>query len=232
MSSSSGFLPPVIVGLVSGAASAMLVVFLNSEPTPSVDASGGSLDSAALHSRIADLELLAQDHAVALDALSLQQPSTGLQRQAFDGPSRAEFNQLQARLDELMLGSADAPESLSSNRLDSAIAGVIEQREEEERLERERIVEEKRLARLDNQVNLWTEKLGLSDVQAIQMREMLDNREQARQEVMAAIRSGEMNKADAGAPWQQIDSDYRQGLGAMLTPQQMETLESSGGMAK
>jgi hypothetical protein len=230
--SSTAFIPPLAVGFISGAAGALLVIFLNADPAPSPEPSVELSQTPALLSRIADLELLAQEQAVAIDALHLNRPTAKLQRESLGGPTREEFDQLLARLDGLMLEPATMAESASSDRLELAIAGALNQREEDARLERQRVMEEKRQAQIDNRVAYWANRLSLSDVQATRMGELMTSRDEAREDIRNAIVNGEMAKADAAEPWAQADEDYNSGLSGVLTPQQLEDMNSAGGRSK
>lgn len=228
----SGFFPPLIVGAVSGAAGALLVMFLNAGPASPVAAIETHSDMPALLGRIADLEQLTQQQAAALDAFKLQPPAVNLQRQPHGGPTREEFDLLVARLDGLTSAPIGMVESASSDRLQLAIAGALNQREEDARQQRQRLAEEKRQAQIDNRVAYWADRLDLSDVQAIQMGEFMNSREETRESIRLAIVNGEMAKADAAAPWAQADEDFQSGLSGVLTPQQIEEMNSAGGRSK
>ena len=230
--SASDFIPPLLVGLISGASGALLVMFLNADPASSNTFTETSAETSALLSRIADLERLTQEQAAAIDAISLQSPAAKLQRESLGAPTRDEFNQLLARLDGLTTEPVAIAESPSSDRLQFAIAGVLEQREEDARQERQRMAEEKRQAQIDNQVAYWADRLALSNVQATQMGELMASRDEARHSIRIAVGNGEMAKADAAEPWAQAEEDYRSGLSGVLTPQQLEEMDSAGGAKK
>ncbi|MDP7062302.1 MAG: hypothetical protein QF489_05140 [Planctomycetota bacterium] len=228
MASSNSILSPLLVGMISGAAGAFLVIFLNSEPSSAVDSSDSSSETIALQQRIDDLELLTQEQAVSLDALRQQRPISSLQRESLDAPTREEFDQLLARLDGLSVPTQSAPESASSDRLQYAIADVLDQREQQERMEREQAAEEKRVARLQTQVDWWADRLSMTDAQASQFEDLMATRDESRREIGRLVSSGEMTKPEAAEPWQQANAAFETGLSSVLTPQQLEEMQSSG----
>ena len=232
MSSSFSFLSSLAVGLVAGTAGALLAITLSTESNPAAGSVAPMSDTASLQQRIADLEYLVQVQATSIHGLEMQRPIEDLQREDLDNPTREEFDRLSARLDALSLNPTALSESASNDRLQYEIANVLSQREEDERRARERVVEEKRAARIQNQVDYWADRLTLSNVQATQFENLMASRDEARRAIGEAVGSGEITKAEAAAPWQQANDEYNTGLSGVLLPQQLEEMQSSERYAK
>lgn len=232
MSASFSFPSSLVIGFVAGTAGALLAITLstesNTEPVSVADMS----DSASLQQRIADLEYLVQVQATSIHGLEMQRPTEALQREDLDNPTREEFDQLLARLDAMSLNPTAISESASNDRLQYEIANVLSQREEDELREKERVEEEKRVAGIQSQVDYWTDRLALSNAQAVQFESLMTSRDEARRAIREAVGSGEMTKTEAAVPWQQANDDYNTGLSGVLLPQQLEEMQSSERYAK
>lgn len=154
---------------------------------------------------------------------ALETAAPPVQRQS-DGPTRAEFEALLARLDggsaEPALGLADLP---TGPAFDAAVLAVVNQREEAEAEERRRIVEEKQRAKAAEQiqgtVQRMTDQLGLSEGQGRDLSEVIT----AYADDMAQLKRDWDGGGDQQALGQRktdIQTGLEAGITRVLTPQQ------------
>ena len=215
----------VLIGALSGAAAAALILFLR---PPAGDAAEGaaSVGAEALAGRVAALEQENQEQASLIAALSARPEGASVDRRAADAPSREEFDALLARLEAM--GSEGASFEMPTNQgLEFAIADVLEQREEEAREMKRQQEAERREAQIAKQVDYWTERLDLTPFQAEEMGRLRGERDAGRRDLRAAIGSGEMGKEEAGPAWRALDITFNEGMGTLLTPVQLEDYNSS-----
>jgi uncharacterized coiled-coil protein SlyX len=214
-----GFLPLLLACSVAGALGAGLVLFLQPEPEqhsppPAADA--------AMEARIARLEESLTTQEGRLDVLSEQFAGSLLHRSDSDTPTRAEFEQLLARLEELDQDIPIFQDNPKEEGLQAAIEGVLEQRAATEQEMKEERWEQERQMKIDSEAAYLTERLSLTPVQSQDLNSLLEQRSAGRQAIRQAITSGEMSKQDAGEPWMALETAFDEGLSNLLTPVQME----------
>ncbi len=215
----------VLIGALSGAAAATLVLFLR-PPAGDAEEGAASVAAEALAGRVAALEQENQEQASLIAALSARPEGASLDRRDADAPSREEFDALLARLEAM--GSEGASFEMPTNQgLEFAIADVLEQREEEAREEKRQQEAERREAQIAKQVDYWTGRLDLTPFQSEEMGRMMRERDTGRQDIIAAIDSCEMGKEEAGPVWVALDTTFDEGMGTLLTPVQLEDYNSS-----
>ncbi len=112
---------------------------------------------------------------------------------------------------------------------DSRVLAVLEAREEAERREREAREAERRERWLDARIARLTEQLGLDEVQAATLRDVLARSDEQRREFFQSLRdSGNFDRAAVAERMRGIEAEARESLGAILTPSQMEQLDEVG----
>ncbi|MHC4837839.1 MAG: hypothetical protein ACYTF3_06600 [Planctomycetota bacterium] len=215
----------VLIGALSGAAAATLILFLL-PPAGDVEDGAATVAAEALAGRIAALEQENREQASLIAALSARPEGPSVERRDAEAPSREEFDALLARL-EAMGAEGASFESPTTQGLEFAIADVLEQREEEAREEKRRKDAERREAQIVKQVDYWTDRLDLTAFQSEEMGRLMRERDAGRQEIIAAIDSGEMGKEEAGPVWVALDTTFDEGMGTLLTPVQLEDFTSS-----
>ncbi|RMH01489.1 MAG: hypothetical protein D6702_11290 [Planctomycetota bacterium] len=112
--------------------------------------------------------------------------------------------------------------------LDQTVSAILDEREAQAEAERRAREEERRQARLDRQMERWQQELGLTDVQAADMRTILDQAEQKRIEFFRAMREeGTFDREAMRNFMERSNEELTVALGGILTSDQLAKFQES-----
>lgn len=210
--------------LCAGALGAGLVLFLQ-EPSSAEDV--GTNPHTLVDSEIEDLrQQLAQQQAH-IDSLSASLRRENPERMPVDRMTQADLEDLQERLDRLEQQGVRHWDSPTEDGLQVAIAGVLEQRAEIARQEKEQRRQEAARKKDEGRAQYWEQELGLTPVQTQDLEAMLQQRSDGHLAIQAAIAAGRMTKADAREPWMELETAFGEGLETLLTPVQLQQYQAT-----
>ncbi|MFT4541523.1 MAG: hypothetical protein ACI835_003984 [Planctomycetota bacterium] len=196
----------------------------NSAPTQALVASPNQ----ALRASSDDAHLLAQ-YSNRIEELEMrlavleQHPSVQSTADRVAIPS-AETVEAEAEIKTFLAALKSSGDELP-DQLKTSVQVALEKLEEDRRLEREEERRIEREERLDKRVSEMRDELGLDATQEQGVRDIFAAESQRWIELKAGDDRGKMNRDEA----RQVKDDTRDAVQALLTPQQLETWQSSRG---
>lgn len=209
--------------LCAGAVGAGLVFFLQ-EPrsTPDFDTQPQTLVDPAIE-ELQQQIALQQAH---IDSLSASLRREEPERTPVDFLTQADLEEIQARLDRLEQQGVQLWDSPTEDGLQVAIDGVLEQRAEIARQEKEQRRQEAARKKDASRAQYWEQELGLTPVQTQDLEVILQQRSDGQLAIQAEIAAGRMTKSEAREPWMELEATFGDGLNALLTPVQLEQYQA------
>lgn len=129
-----------------------------------------------------------------------------------------------------MLGSVDGPAAVATPSLESAVANVIEMREEREQQEREQRRADAEAKRLEDRLAKLQTELGLDQTQLDSMRGIFQGQSAKVDEMRQTMREARDSGLDMGSMremWTGLRDETNQAIQGVLSPSQYEQYEAS-----